>query len=73
MGKHKKKAVVAPSQQQQLTPEQKQEQDLNELLQIYSPERREAVREKILQRNKKKKWLITYELLMYLANNNTSA
>jgi hypothetical protein len=59
MGKHKKKKVVAvePSQQQQeqLTAEQKNEQELNELLQIYSPERREAMREKILQRNKKKK------------------
>jgi hypothetical protein len=37
------------------TPEQKQEQELNELLQLYSPERREAMRKKILQRNKKKK------------------
>ncbi len=57
MGKHKKKkAVVASSQQQQQqqTREQKEEQELNELLQLYSPERREAMREKILQRNKKK-------------------
>jgi hypothetical protein len=49
MGKHKKnKAVVASSQQQQQqTREQKQEQELNELLQLYSPERREAMRKKI--------------------------
>jgi hypothetical protein len=53
--KKKSKLSAAPSQQQQLSREQKQEQELNELLQIYSPERREAMREKILQRNKKKK------------------
>ena len=55
MGKHKRKVVVVPSQQQQPTPEQKEEQEVNELLQIYSPERREAMREKILQRKNKKK------------------
>ena len=48
-------AVSAAVPQIILSPEQKEEQELNELLQIYSPERREAMREKILQRNKKKK------------------
>jgi hypothetical protein len=53
MGKHKKKKVVVSSQEQQLTAEQKEAQEVNELLQIYSPERREAMREKILQRKSK--------------------
>jgi hypothetical protein len=53
--KKSKLSAASSQQQQQLPPEQKQEQELNELLQIYSPERREAMREKILQRNKKKK------------------
>ena len=53
MGKHKKKKIVVSSQEQQLTAEQKEAQEVNELLQIYSPERREAMREKILQRKSK--------------------
>jgi hypothetical protein len=61
MTRHSKKkskpptaTAAVPPPPQQLTPEQKQEQELNELLQLYSPDRREAMREKILQRNNKK-------------------
>jgi hypothetical protein len=46
--------IIVEEEEEPATPEQKQEQELNELLQIYSPQRREAMREKILQRNKKK-------------------
>jgi predicted DNA-binding protein (UPF0278 family) len=55
MGKHKKKKVVVVSsqQQQQLTQEQKEAQEVNELLQVYRPELRESIRQQILQRKSK--------------------
>jgi hypothetical protein len=51
MGKHKKKSKAAPPPlEKELTPEQIQQQQMEERLQIYGPDKRELMRQQILQR-----------------------
>jgi hypothetical protein len=56
MGKHKKKSkAAAPAPGKELTPEQIQQQKIEERLQIYGPDKRELMRQQILQRKQGKK------------------